>query len=87
MVSLTHATRSSVLLLIPASLCFICRSRLQRERERDISEKIALGVPNARAGGDEIQFDQRLFNQSKVCLQLSACLCSEIGYLDKKYRI
>lgn len=41
------------------------RSRLQRERNRDISEKIALGVPNTRAAGDDMQFDQRLFNQSK----------------------
>lgn len=43
------------------------RSRIQRERERDISEKIALNLPDARAGGSgDVQFDQRLFNQSKV---------------------
>lgn len=43
------------------------RNRLQKERERDISEKIALGLPNAGASrGDDVQFDQRLFNQSKV---------------------
>nr|XP_034324432.1 SNW domain-containing protein 1 [Crassostrea gigas] len=42
------------------------RSRIQRERERDISEKIALNLPDARAGGSgDVQFDQRLFNQSK----------------------
>ncbi|KAK3093397.1 hypothetical protein FSP39_015058 [Pinctada imbricata] len=41
------------------------RSRLQKERERDVSEKIALGIPDARSGGGEVQFDQRLFNQSK----------------------
>ncbi|KAL3873501.1 hypothetical protein ACJMK2_036610 [Sinanodonta woodiana] len=40
------------------------RTRLQRERERDISEKIALGLPNTGAGQQD-QFDQRLFNQSK----------------------
>ncbi|TNN37075.1 SNW domain-containing protein 1 [Liparis tanakae] len=39
-------------------------SKLQRDQDRDISELIALGVPNPRAGG-EAQYDQRLFNQSK----------------------
>lgn len=39
------------------------RSRL--ERERDISEQIALGVANPRTNQNEVQFDQRLFNQSK----------------------
>ncbi|CAG2249911.1 SNW domain-containing protein 1-like isoform X2 [Mytilus edulis] len=41
------------------------RSRLQRERERDISEKIALGMPNTGAGNQETMFDQRLFNTTK----------------------
>ena len=41
------------------------RSRLERERERDISEQIALGVANPRANLNEVQFDQRLFNQNK----------------------
>ncbi|GFO48300.1 puff-specific protein bx42 [Plakobranchus ocellatus] len=43
------------------------RNRLQREKDRDISEQIALGKPNPNvAGGSrETQFDQRLFNQSK----------------------
>ena len=45
----------------------IFRSRIQKERERDISEKIALGLPNTGAAQQE-QFDQRLFNQSKVKL-------------------
>ncbi|XP_046338629.1 SNW domain-containing protein 1-like [Haliotis rufescens] len=40
------------------------RSRIQKERERDISEKIALGLPNA-GGSQETQFDQRLFNTNK----------------------
>lgn len=40
------------------------RSRL--ERERDISEEIALGLANpGRSNASEVQFDQRLFNQSK----------------------
>lgn len=41
------------------------RSKLQRDQDRDISELIALGVPNPRSAG-EAQYDQRLFNQSKV---------------------
>ncbi|KAK6181367.1 hypothetical protein SNE40_009233 [Patella caerulea] len=40
------------------------RNRLQREKDRDVSEMIALGLPNA-GGSQETQFDQRLFNQSK----------------------
>ncbi|XP_076777663.1 SNW domain-containing protein 1-like [Arvicanthis niloticus] len=40
------------------------RSKPQRNENRDISEVIALGVPNARTS-NEVQFDQRLFNQSK----------------------
>lgn len=40
------------------------RSKLQRERERDISEQIALGLP-AKTGTGEAQFDQRLFNTTK----------------------
>ena len=40
------------------------RSRL--ERERDISEEIALGLANpGKSNANEVQFDQRLFNQSK----------------------
>lgn len=43
------------------------RNRLERERDRDISEKIALGLPSTSgARNTEVQFDQRLFNQSKV---------------------
>lgn len=42
------------------------RSRLQRERERDISEQIALGLPaKSIPNSGEAQFDQRLFNTSK----------------------
>lgn len=41
------------------------RSKLQRERERDISEQIALGMPAKSSVGGEAQFDQRLFNTSK----------------------
>ena len=34
-------------------------------RERDITEQIALGLPQKTTGGGEAQFDQRLFNQSR----------------------
>ncbi|VDD75429.1 unnamed protein product [Mesocestoides corti] len=40
--------------------------RGQRDKDRDISEQIALGVPNPRANtNSESMFDQRLFNQSR----------------------
>jgi len=43
------------------------RNRIQRERERDISEKIALGMPNTGRGQDaDGGFDSRLFNREKV---------------------
>ncbi|XP_015750858.1 PREDICTED: SNW domain-containing protein 1-like, partial [Acropora digitifera] len=40
------------------------RSKLQRDKERDISEQIALGLASAPAS-QEALYDQRLFNQSK----------------------
>jgi SNW domain-containing protein 1 len=43
------------------------RGKLTRDSERDVSERIALGMQVAGAGGGgggEVQFDQRLFNQS-----------------------
>lgn len=60
------------------------RSKLQRDRERDISEKIALGLP-AKSQSDDASFDQRLFNQSKgmsFCLRSSSSnfTCSVIAY-------
>ncbi|XP_037083722.1 SNW domain-containing protein 1-like [Pollicipes pollicipes] len=41
------------------------RSKQERQRERDISEQIALGLPARPGGTGETQFDQRLFNQSR----------------------
>ncbi|CAH0384400.1 unnamed protein product [Bemisia tabaci] len=41
------------------------RNKAQRERERDISEQIALGLPAKSVGGDDVQFDHRLFNSTK----------------------
>ncbi|KAM8807953.1 SNW domain-containing protein 1 [Eudromia elegans] len=40
------------------------RYKLQRNENRDISEIIALGIPNPRPS-NEVQYDQRLFNQTK----------------------
>ncbi|XP_015205904.1 SNW domain-containing protein 1 [Lepisosteus oculatus] len=40
------------------------RSKLQRDQDRDISEIIALNLPNPRPSS-EAQYDQRLFNQNK----------------------
>ncbi|XP_059483745.1 puff-specific protein Bx42 [Neocloeon triangulifer] len=41
------------------------RNKLQRERERDVSEMIALGMPARGQASHETQYDQRLFNTSK----------------------
>ena len=40
------------------------RTKLLRERERDVSEKVALGQASA-AGNAEVAYDARLFNQSE----------------------
>lgn len=42
------------------------KSKITRDRDRDISEKVALGMPSAVSGsGGEVMYDQRLFNQDK----------------------
>ncbi|KAF9605472.1 hypothetical protein IFM89_017491 [Coptis chinensis] len=42
------------------------KSKITRDRDRDISEKVALGMANTGAGrGGEVMYDQRLFNQEK----------------------
>jgi len=42
------------------------KSKLTRDRDRDVSEKIALGMAsNVGAKGGEVMYDQRLFNQDK----------------------
>ncbi|XP_026385006.1 SNW/SKI-interacting protein A-like [Papaver somniferum] len=40
------------------------KSKITRDRDRDVSEKVALGMANTGRGG-EIMYDQRLFNQDK----------------------
>ena len=61
------------------------RTRLERQRERDISEQIALGVANAKASSSEVQFDQRLFNQSKG-LNSGFADEDDYGVYDKPWR-
>ncbi len=51
--------------VISHTFCFHFRTKIQRERERDISEQIALGLPAKTNMGGEGQFDQRLFNGTK----------------------
>ena len=42
------------------------KSKITRDRDRDISEKVALGMASIGAGrGGEVLYDQRLFNQEK----------------------
>lgn len=42
------------------------KSKITRDRDRDISEKVALGMASANtARGGEVMYDQRLFNQEK----------------------
>lgn len=59
------------------------RSKLQRDQDRDISELIALGQPNPRPSS-EAQYDQRLFNQSKVGRHppMSAAMCEGVDDLQ-----
>lgn len=51
--------------LVTKANFFFFRSKLQKERERDITEQIALGLPRKTMMSGEGQFDQRLFNGSK----------------------
>lgn len=42
------------------------KSKITRDRDRDISEKVALGMASAGTSrGGEVMYDQRLFNQEK----------------------
>lgn len=42
------------------------KSKITRDRDRDISEKVALGMANVgTAGAGEVMYDQRLFNQEQ----------------------
>lgn len=42
------------------------KSKITRDRDRDVSEKVALGMANVGvAGAGEVMYDQRLFNQEQ----------------------
>lgn len=41
------------------------RTKLDRQRERDISEQIALGMPARASASGETMYDQRLLNQTR----------------------
>lgn len=41
------------------------KSKLTRDRERDIGEKMALGQAKVAGGAGEVQYDSRLFNQEQ----------------------
>ena len=60
-----NVDRKSKVSLFTDGKYFCCRSKLERDKDRDISEKIALGVPSG-APTQESLFDQRLFNQTQV---------------------
>ncbi|KFD70647.1 hypothetical protein M514_11260 [Trichuris suis] len=62
------------------------QAKLRRDIDRDISEKIALGLPDAKVRSNETQFDHRLFNQSKG-LDAGAAFDDEIySAYDKPWR-
>ncbi|EPS60134.1 hypothetical protein M569_14669 [Genlisea aurea] len=41
------------------------KSKITRDRDRDISEKVALGMASTGGKAGEVMYDQRLFNQEK----------------------
>lgn len=64
------------------------RNRLQRDKDRDVSERIALGLPATGGGagdGGQAQYDSRLYNQSAG---MSSGFGAEDGYsvYDKAFR-
>jgi len=61
------------------------RTQLMKDKDRDISEKIALGLPNIGHNNGDIQFDSRLFDTSKG---LDTGFGDEEGYTvyDKPWR-
>ncbi|KAJ4909182.1 SNW/SKI-interacting protein [Raphanus sativus] len=41
------------------------KSKISRDRDRDVSERVALGMARTGGKGGEVTYDQRLFNQEK----------------------
>ena len=65
--------------MAPISLFVIShRSKAARDKNRDISEKIALGLPNAGNVSQEALYDQRLFNSTKVSYSLKSVLSLQV---------
>ena len=60
------------------------RSKLQRDRERDVTEKIALGMAGGGSQSQEAMYDQRLFNQNKV-IMLILPSCLSVGIIRIKF--
>ena len=63
------------------------RSKAARDKNRDISEKIALGLPNAGNVSQEALYDQRLFNSTKVSYFLKSVLSLQVfeKYFTRNY--
>ena len=60
------------------------KSKITRDRERDISEKIALGMAKVQTNAGEAMYDSRLFNQERgMTTGETATMmdCAVIGYL------
>jgi SNW domain-containing protein 1 len=49
------------------------KTKTMRDRDRDITEKIALGMHTSGKLSGEAMFDQRLFNQVCACASLRPC--------------
>ena len=54
------------------------RSKAARDKNRDISEKIALGLPNAGNVSQEALYDQRLFNSTKVSYSVKSVFSLQV---------
>ena len=49
------------------------RSKLTRDKDRDITEQVALGMPSKATVTHDSLFDQRLFGQTKVRYSVIEC--------------
>ena len=67
-----HPGTGQTLLFAPADGHGVKKSRLTRDRDRDISEKIALGQAAVKPSGEGM-YDQRLFNQDSGMQHMRDC--------------
>lgn len=58
------------------------RSKLTRDADRDVGERVALGQEVARAGSGEVMYDQRLFNQDGGAMRKGTSLAGGYGADD-----